>query len=77
MLLHLVSRLRKRLNCSQYLIDNDLIFLAGLPQSSIDAAARSMEEVFYKKGDAIIQQDDMGDSFFVLEEGVVTVTVSL
>jgi CRP-like cAMP-binding protein len=33
-----------------------------------------MEEVFYKKGDAIIEQDDIGDSFFVLEEGQVSVT---
>ena len=35
-----------------------------------------MEEVYYKKGDKIIEQDDIGDSFFVLEEGFVSVTVS-
>jgi CRP-like cAMP-binding protein len=40
------------------------------------AAAQSMEEIFYVKGDDIIQQDDIGESFFVLEEGEVTVTVS-
>lgn len=34
-----------------------------------------MEEVFYKKGDVIIYQDDIGDSFYVLEEGVLSVTV--
>lgn len=26
-------------------------------------AARSMDEVYYKRGDVIIQQDDIGDSF--------------
>lgn len=36
-----------------------------------------MEEVYYKKGDKIIEQDDIGDSFFVLEEGFVSVTVSV
>lgn len=54
-----------------------LCFLAGLPPSSIETAARSMEEVYYKKGDKIIEQDDIGDSFFVLEEGFVSVTVSV
>lgn len=34
-----------------------------------------MEEVYYTKGDDIIEQDDIGDSFFVLEEGSVVVTV--
>jgi CRP-like cAMP-binding protein len=34
-----------------------------------------MEEIFYVKGDDIIEQDDIGDSFFVLEEGTVVVTV--
>ncbi|KAJ1412674.1 cyclic nucleotide-binding-like protein, partial [Ochromonadaceae sp. CCMP2298] len=36
-----------------------------------------MEEIFYVKGDDIIQQDDIGESFFVLEEGEVTVTQSM
>ena len=35
-----------------------------------------MEEIFYKKGDLIIEQDDIGDCFYVLEEGRVSVTVS-
>jgi CRP-like cAMP-binding protein len=34
-----------------------------------------MEEIFLKKGDVIIYQDDIGDSFYVLEEGMVSVTV--
>ena len=34
-----------------------------------------MEEVYYVKGDDIIEQDDIGDSFFVLEIGQVVVTV--
>ena len=29
-----------------------------------------------KTGDNIVQQDDIGDSFYVLEEGTVIVTVS-
>jgi len=43
---------------------------------AILSAARSMEEVFYKRGEVIIQQDEIGDSFYVLEEGLVSVTVS-
>ena len=35
-----------------------------------------MEEIYYVKGEDIIVQDDIGDSFFVLEEGKVSVTVS-
>jgi CRP-like cAMP-binding protein len=54
-----------------------LLFLAGLSIEAIYTAARSMEEVFYKKGDVIIYQDDIGDSFYVLEEGLVSVSVSI
>jgi CRP-like cAMP-binding protein len=55
---------------------HDLCFLpAGLNLEAISAAARSMEEIFLKKGDVIIYQDDIGDSFYVLEEGMVSVTV--
>lgn len=43
---------------------------------AVMTAARSMDEIYYKRGDVIIQQDDIGDSFFVLEEGLVSVTVS-
>lgn len=35
-----------------------------------------MEEIYFSKGEDIIEQDDIGDSFFVLEEGTVAVTVS-
>lgn len=35
-----------------------------------------MEEVYLKKGEHVIVQDDIGDSFFVLEEGTVVVTVN-
>ena len=40
------------------------------------SAAQCLEEVYYKKGDAIIRQDEIGDSFYILEKGVVVVTVS-
>ncbi len=35
-----------------------------------------MEEIIYNKGEDIIEQDDIGDSFFILEEGRVSVRVS-
>jgi len=35
-----------------------------------------MEEVYFKKGDTIIEQDDIGDTFYVVEEGLVSVLVS-
>jgi hypothetical protein len=34
-----------------------------------------MEEIFYVKGDDIIEQDDIGDSFLVFVEGSVVLTV--
>ena len=34
-----------------------------------------MDEVYYKKGDTIIEQDDFGDTFFVIEEGIVSIRV--
>jgi CRP-like cAMP-binding protein len=51
------------------------ISAAGLSEESILNAARTMEECYFKQGDNIIVQDDIGDSFFVLEEGTVVVTV--
>ncbi len=53
-----------------------LCVVAGLSPEAVVTAAQSMEEVFYKKGDVIIEQDDIGESFYVLEEGLVSVTVS-
>lgn len=52
-----------------------LVYSAGLSNEALITAAQSMEEIFYAKGDDIIVQDDIGDSFFVLEEGSVSVTV--
>jgi CRP-like cAMP-binding protein len=52
------------------------VLTAGLSSEALVTAAQSMEEIFYSKGDVIIEQDDIGDSFFVLEEGRVSVTVS-
>jgi CRP-like cAMP-binding protein len=34
-----------------------------------------MEEVFYRQGDKIIVQDDIGDSFYVVEDGIVSILV--
>jgi CRP-like cAMP-binding protein len=40
------------------------------------AAALSMEEVYFTKGQHIIIQDQVGDTFYLIEEGQVVVTVS-
>lgn len=50
---------------------------AGLPEESILFAARSMEETRFKKGDYIIRQDEIGDKFYILEEGRLRVVVSI
>ena len=34
----------------------------GLNEDQLRTAAESLEEVFYKKGDAVIEQDTIGDS---------------
>jgi CRP-like cAMP-binding protein len=52
-----------------------MLLTAGLSPEAIITAAQSMEEIFFRKGDVIIEQDDIGESFFVLEEGRVSVTV--
>ena len=44
-----------------------------LSEDQLRTAADSLEEVDYVKGDVIIQQDDVGDSFFLLEDGIVSV----
>lgn len=48
---------------------------ANLSQEALVTAAQSMEEIIYNNGDDIIEQDDIGDSFFILEEGRVSVRV--
>lgn len=45
-------------------------------KDSLYAAALSMEEVYYTRGQHIIIQDQVGDTFFLIEEGQVVVTVS-
>ena len=47
---------------------------ASLSPEAMITAAQAMEEVFFVKGDEIIRQDDTGDSFFVVEEGTVSIT---
>ena len=54
--------------------------LKGIPAFStlnndqLRTAADSLEEEFYKKGDRIIVQDEVGDTFYILQEGNVSVT---
>ena len=52
------------------------IVVAGLSHAELQSAAQTMEELHMVDGDVIIQQDDVGDCFFVLEEGMVEITVS-
>ena len=40
----------------------------------IQVLARSLEEVYFDKGDYIIRQDEKGDALFVLEKGLVQVS---
>ena len=49
--------------------------LSNLSTEEYHCAAQSMDEVFFKKGDKIISQDDKGDSFFIIETGKVAVSV--
>jgi len=46
----------------------------SLSHEQLRFGAQSMEDVFYKKGEMIIQQEDIGDSFFIVERGTVSVT---
>jgi len=46
----------------------------SLSHDQLRFGAQSMEDVFYKKGEVIIQQEDIGDSFFIVEKGTVSVT---
>jgi hypothetical protein len=50
-------------------------FSGRLGHEAYATAAQSMEEVYYNKKDDIIVQDDLGDSFYILEHGDVKVTV--
>lgn len=50
--------------------------VGNMNKDSLYAAALSMEEVYYTRGQHIIIQDQVGDTFFLIEEGNVVVTVS-
>ena len=45
----------------------------GMSVESLSSAAQLLEEEYYTKGDKIIQQDDYGDTFYILEEGTVSI----
>lgn len=51
--------------------------IASLSEAELLIAADTMDEMHMVKGDHIVKQDDIGDSFYVLEEGTVIVTVSI
>ena len=51
------------------------VCVAGLSPEELRSAAQSMEEIQMVAGDIIIQQDEIGDCFYVLEEGMVAITV--
>lgn len=46
-----------------------------LSPENLITAAQCLEELYFYKGENIIEQDDIGDTFYVIEEGTVSVTV--
>lgn len=52
------------------------LFLAGMSDAELENVAQSMEEIVVPCGHVIIRQDDIGETFYILEEGEVLVTVS-
>lgn len=57
--------------------DSDGWVVGNMNKDLLYAAALSMEEVYFTKGQHIIIQDQVGDTFYLIEEGQVVVTVSL
>ena len=51
-----------------------LFILVSLTYEEIYIAAQTMEELFVEKGYIVINQDETGDSFYIVEEGMVLVT---
>ena len=49
--------------------------LGAIGEEAILTAAKSMEIVKYKKGDYIMRQNEIGDSFYILESGHLSVQV--
>lgn len=52
----------------------DLPVFAGLPAPRLEAAARAMERVPMRAGDAIVRQGDPADRFYVIVDGRARVT---
>ncbi len=46
---------------------------SSLSMSQLRIMAHSMEETMYRRGDVIIQQDDLGRDFYILEKGEVKI----
>lgn len=74
---------RQRKVVSEYLQENEayrvrilqtIRTFESLSHDQLRFGAQSMEDVFYKKGDVIIAQEDVGDSFFIVEKGLVSVS---
>ena len=53
-----------------------ILYIANLPDQYMLSAAQNMEACYYTKGQTIIEQGTIGDAFFVVEGGLVLVTVS-
>lgn len=51
----------------------NVVAFKGMTQESLSSAAQILEEVYYNKDDKIICQDDFGDTFYILEEGTVSI----
>ena len=49
--------------------------IVDMSDSALTSVAQRMDKKKYVKGDVLIHQDDLGDTFYALEEGEVIVTV--
>ena len=45
-----------------------------LPKADLEKLVAALEEVTYAKGEAVIQERDHGDSFYIIKAGEATVS---
>jgi CRP-like cAMP-binding protein len=48
---------------------------ASLSRDALLLASKSMTKEYFVKGDQIIRQNEMGESFYILQDGLLLVTV--
>eukprot|EP01041_Mallomonas_annulata_P001275 gene1275-2462_t len=50
---------------------------AGVPDEFLKFAAQNMEENYYSRNDVVIAQGDIGDAFYIVERGTLSVSTKL